>query len=138
MKAKLVIEMPYNCWECQFRRPTISGFSYLCVANEKVLPDCYNSASKTKPDWCPLEPVKQLKSAYTVDFCIPKPHPRGLRENITNQLFYDLGMQLVNYLEIEEKRIPIILDRVRAIDFDKPDMSMSDYYHTEYSVTLNL
>lgn len=55
MKAKLVIEMPYNCWECQFRRPTISGLGYLCVAKEKSLLDCYSSCSEQKPNWCPLE-----------------------------------------------------------------------------------
>ena len=60
MKAKLVIDMPYNCWECQFRRPTISGLGYLCVAKEKGIADCYNTASKTKPEWCTLEPIETV------------------------------------------------------------------------------
>lgn len=59
MKAKLLTDMPYNCWECKFRRPTISGLGYLCVAKEKGLPDCYNSTLKTKPNWCPLERIEE-------------------------------------------------------------------------------
>lgn len=56
MKAKLVIDMPFNCLECQFRRPTISGFNYICVPKEKYLSNSYSNCSK-KPDWCPLEPI---------------------------------------------------------------------------------
>lgn len=56
MKAKLIIEMPYNCWECQFARPTLSGVGYVCVAKETRLPECYCDASETKPNWCPLIP----------------------------------------------------------------------------------
>lgn len=137
MKAKLVIDMPSNCENCRL----------LCYREDYSYPACCATGKDLehddedeiiKPDWCPLEPVKELKSAYTIDFCIPKPYPRGLRENITKQLFYDLGMQLVNHLEVEEKKIPIVPDRVCAIDCDKSDMNMSDYHYTEFSVTLHL
>jgi len=56
VKARLEIEMPYNCFECQFRRPTISGFKEICVACEHIIDGSLNSTSE-KPDWCPLEPV---------------------------------------------------------------------------------
>lgn len=65
MKAKLVIDMPDNCWECIFRRQTISGIGFVCVAKQKLLPKSYCNASKRKPKWCPLEPIKEGK--YAID-----------------------------------------------------------------------
>ena len=57
MKAKLIIEMPTNCYDCPFRRPSTLTYGYTCCVTLDSL-KAYRSGDKI-PKWCPLEPIEE-------------------------------------------------------------------------------
>jgi hypothetical protein len=56
MKAKLVIEMPDNCGECDLNRYTQTGFM-ICAGKPSWAR--FDPDLNSKPDWCPLEEVPE-------------------------------------------------------------------------------
>lgn len=54
MKAKIVIDMPENCFSC----PLCAKFKIrLCTATDRIVGHFMNK----RPDWCPLVPEKEKK-----------------------------------------------------------------------------
>lgn len=62
MKAILVIEMPSSCSECNFHQYGICHAVRKCITGTP-------EELKSKPDWCPLNPMPSEKNedkAYTM------------------------------------------------------------------------
>jgi len=62
MKAKLIIEMPTNCYDCPFRRPSTLTYGYTCCVTLDSL-KAYRSGDKI-PKWCPLEPIIEPTTVF--------------------------------------------------------------------------
>jgi hypothetical protein len=61
MKAKLVIEMPKNCDNCSFQGITYDDYEPCCLAHKasKIFDIEEFDYEIGKPEWCPLEEVKE-------------------------------------------------------------------------------
>jgi hypothetical protein len=57
MKARLIIEMPDNCYDCQFRRPSVLTYGYTCCVTLDSLTS-FRSGDK-RPAGCPLVEVEE-------------------------------------------------------------------------------